>query len=630
MKIPEYYIIDFDSTFIKIEALDALSAVALKNNPKKDEIVAKISDITKQGMEGEIPFPVSLSKRLALFKANKNHIESLIKILKKNISSSVARNKNFFKENSESIYIISGGFKEYIIPLVKPFGISEKHVLANTFTFDKKGNITGYDENNLLSQKNGKSKQVKKLQLKGNVTVIGDGYTDFEIKEKGAADKFYAFTENVSRGSVIQKADKVIADFDDFLYRLRLPRALSFPKSRMKVLLLENIHSKAKEYFEKDGYEIETLVGALDEDGLIEKIKDVSILGIRSKTKITKKVIDNAPKLLSIGAFCIGTNQIDMAACSDAGVAVFNAPYSNTRSVVELVVGEIIMLYRKAFDKSSKLHAGVWDKSAKNCHEIRGHTLGIVGYGNIGSQLSVVAENLGMEVIFYDMIDKLAYGNAKRCDSLDELLKKADVVTIHVDGRKSNTNLIDEKEFAMMKDGVIFINASRGFIVNIEALVEAIKNGKIAGAAVDVFPKEPKSNNDPFKSELQNLPNVILTPHIGAGTEEAQQNIADFVSGRLMSFIDDGDTTMSVNIPNLQLPELKKHHRFIHIHKNVPGILAKINTILAEHKINIEGQYLKTNENIGYVISDVGADYNIGVVKMLKKIPDTIRVRVLY
>lgn len=630
MKPPEYFIIDFDSTFIQLEALDALSEIALKNNPDKEAIVSKISDITRQGMEGAITFPESLAKRLSLFKADKTHIESLIKLLKKNISHSITRNKLFFKKNTDTIYIISGGFKEYIVPVVKSFGIRDDHILANSFEFDKKGNIIGFNKKSLLAQDKGKVKQVKELNLKGRIIVLGDGFTDYEIKQNGAADSFYAYTENVSREKVNQKADAVIADFDDFLYRLRLPRALSYPKSRMKVLLLENIHSNAKDYFEKEGYEVEMHTGALDEEHLTEKIKEVSILGIRSKTKITKKIIQNGKKLLAIGAFCIGTNQIDMNACSEKGIAVFNAPYSNTRSVVELIVGEIIMLNRKAFDKSTKLHKGVWDKSAKNCHEIRGQTLGIVGYGNIGSQLSVVAENLGMNVIFYDIVEKLAYGNAKRCNSLEELLKKSDVITIHVDGRKSNTNLIGDKEFASMKNGVIFLNASRGFIVNISTLVNAIKSGKIAGAAVDVFPKEPKNNNDPFQTELQNLPNVILTPHIGAGTEEAQKNIAEFTSTRIMSFINSGDTTLSVNIPNLQLPELKDHHRFIHIHHNVPGILAKINTILAENKINVEGQYLKTNEQIGYVITDVGIDYNFSVITRLKKIPNTIHVRVLY
>lgn len=630
MKQSEFYILDFDSTFIQIEALDALSAIALKNNPHKEEIVSQISDITRRGMNGDISFPESLSKRLALFKSNKTHIDTLIKLLKKCITPSIVRNKKFFKKNADTIYIISGGFKEYIWPVVKSYGIYEDHILANSFTFNKKGEVTGYDKESLLAREQGKTKQIQKLKLDGKIIVIGDGFTDYEIKKNGEAHSFFAFTENIKREVVTQKADKILADFDDFLYQLKLPRALSYPKSRMKVLLLENIHSKAKEYLEQDGYEVETLNSALDESQLAEKIKDVSILGIRSKTKITKKVIANAKKLLTIGAFCIGTNQIDLTACSEAGIAVFNAPYSNTRSVVELVIGEIIMLYRKAFDKSTKMHQGIWDKSAKNCHEIRGQTLGIIGYGNIGSQLSVVAENLGMNVIFYDIIDKLAYGNAKRCDSMEELLKKADVVTIHVDGRKSNTNLIDEEEFTTMKDGVLFINASRGFIVDIESLVATIKSGKIGGAAIDVFPAEPKSNGEAFESELQNLSNVILTPHIGAGTEEAQRNIADFVSSRIMGFIDSGDSTLSVNIPALQLPELQKHHRFIHIHKNVPGILAKINTILAEKKINIEGQYLKTNEEIGYVITDVSADYDTSVIDKLKKIPETIKVRILY
>lgn len=319
-----------------------------------------------------------------------------------------------------------------------------------------------------------------------------------------------------------------------------------------------------------------------------------------------------------------------MSACANLGVAVFNAPYSNTRSVVELTLGNIIMLYRKVFEKSQKMHMGIWDKSAKNCHEIRGKTLGIVGYGNIGSQLSVLAEGLGMNVVFFDIADKLAHGNAKRIKSLKELLKISDVVTIHVDGRSENTNLITDKEFKQMKDGVIFLNLSRGYIIDIDALDRNLRSGKIAAAAVDVYPKEPKADGESFKSVLQGLPNVILTPHIGAGTEEGQRNIAEFVPEKLLSFINTGNTTLSNNFPNIQLPKLTNAHRFIHIHNNKPGVLAKINNIFTANDINIEGQYLKTNENLGYVITDVNKNYRQEVIQELKSIPETIKVRILY
>jgi len=331
-----------------------------------------------------------------------------------------------------------------------------------------------------------------------------------------------------------------------------------------------------------------------------------------------------------VSAFCIGINQIDLSACSFNGTAVFNAPYSNTRSVVELVLAEIIILYRRLFDKSSLMQQGVWNKSPQGCHEVRGKKLGIIGYGNIGSQLSVIAEGLGMEVYFYDIVEKLALGNAKRCQSLRELFRVADVVTVHVDGRLSNKNLIGEREFKMMKDKVIFLNLSRGYVVDIKALVKNIKTGKIAGAGIDVFPKEPKSNKDPFVSELQKLPNVVLTPHIGGNTLEAQKNIGQFVASKIIEFINTGNTMMSVNLPNLQLPKLKRGHRFIHLHKNTPGVLAQINSLLAKYKINVDGQYLKTNERVGYVITDVNKKYGKEIIKALKEIPETLKFRVLY
>ncbi|MGV3540793.1 MAG: phosphoglycerate dehydrogenase, partial [Rufibacter sp.] len=488
----------------------------------------------------------------------------------------------------------------------------------------------GFDRNNPLTQNQGKAKQIKALGLDGEIYVIGDGYTDYEIKEAGIADKFYAFTENVSRDRVVGKADHVTPTLDEFLYVNKLPSAISYPKNRIKVLVLEGIHEQAVKMFRQEGYQVETVAGALEEDELCEKIQDVSILCIRSKTQLTAKAIAAAPRLMAVGAFCIGTNQIDLPACTERGIIVFNAPYSNTRSVVEMAIGEIIMLSRGIVEKSNRMHKGEWDKSAKGSNEIRGKKLGIIGYGNIGSQLSVLAEGLGMEVYFYDVVDKLALGNAKVCATLDELLGLADIVTLHVDGRPDNKNIIGKAEFDKMKPGVLFLNLARGHVVDIEALAANIKSGKIRGCAVDVFPYEPKNNQEQFESALRGLPNTLLSPHIGGSTEEAQENIAQYVPSKLIDYVNTGGSYNSVNFPNLQLPALRNAHRLIHIHRNVPGILAKINNVLAENNINILGQYLKTNETIGYVITDVDTNYNRTVTKDLKNIPDTIKSRTLY
>ena len=407
-------------------------------------------------------------------------------------------------------------------------------------------------------------------------------------------------------------------------------KKLSFPKNKIKVLLLEKIDTIAKSIFEKEGYEIETLDTSLNEKELSKKIKNISILGIRSKTVITKKVLQSANKLLSIGAYCIGTNQITLKECQKKGVIVFNAPYSNTRSVVEIVIAQIIILMRNIIKKSNQMHKGIWKKDSINSYEIRNKILGIVGYGNIGSQLSVVAESLGLKVIYYDILDKLSIGNAKRYNSMKKLLKECDILSIHVDGREENTNLIGDKEINLMKKGAILINYSRGKIVNINSLKRNLKNNKLHGAAIDVFPEEPLNNKEKFKSELIGLNNVILSPHVGGSTKEAQKNIGSFVPQKIIEYINSGNSSNSVNFPNLSLPEQKEAHRFIHIHKNEPGIMLKINKILSDYNINIVGQYLKTNESIGYVITDINREYNKQVIKSLRKIDDTIRLRVLY
>lgn len=629
---PLKIVIDFDSTFTKVEGLDELARIALQGNPKQAEIVGKIMDITDQGMVGAYSFADSLRDRVALLPANRSHVDQLIVFLKGKISESFKRNKDFLEENAAQILIVSSGFKDFIVPVVNEMGIPAENVYANTFTYDAEGNITGYDADNLLSQDKGKVRLLQSLQLEGEVYVIGDGITDYELRESGLANKFFAFTENVSRKAVTDKADFIVPSLDEFLYINGLSRAQSYPKSRIKVLLLENVHPGAVNAFKKEGFQVELLKGALDEDELIEKIKDVSIIGLRSKTNLTKKVLEhpNASRLMCVGAFCIGTNQIDLVECEKRGIAVFNAPYSNTRSVVELSIGLMVMLTRNIFEKSTKMHAGVWDKSATNSYEIRGKKIGLLGYGSIGTQISVIAEALGMEVYFYDIVDKLALGNAKKCTSLKELLSQVDFVSLHVDGRKSNTNIIGKEQFSWMKDNVIFLNLSRGHVVEIPALVEAIKSGKVWGAAIDVFPQEPKTNDEEFMSELRGLPNVILTPHIGGSTEEAQQNIGEFVPAKLLQFMNNGSTYGSVNFPELQLPPLEDAHRLLHIHHNVPGILAQINQIFAKYHVNIIGQYLKTTENTGYVITDVAKEYADEIVSELKLIDNTIKFRMLY
>ncbi len=630
MKLNKYFVIDFDSTFTKVEAFDVLADISLKDHPEKEQRKKQIHDITNMGMSGSISFRESLEQRLNLLAPSQNHIPALVRELRGKVSESFKRNKDFFQKHSDNIYIISNGFKEFIEPIVTDFGIKPQNVLANEFRFDKEGKVVGFDTENPLSANNGKVEQLKRLNLPGDVYVIGDGYTDYEIKHAGLANKFYAFTENVERESIIDKADHITPSLDEFLYLNKLNTAISYPKNRINVLLLENVHPVAIELMKAEGFNVETYHAALTEEELVQKIKNVSVLGIRSKTQVTAKVLENANRLMVIGAFCIGTNQIDLKTATEKGVAVFNAPFSNTRSVVELAVAEMIMLMRNIVDKSQKMHQGIWDKSAKGSFEIRGKKLGLIGYGNIGTQLSVIAEAMGMKVLYYDIEERLSLGNAVKCKTMREVLENADVISLHVDGRESNTNLIGAREFALMKKGVIFINLSRGHVVDIQALRENVLSGRVAGSAIDVFPYEPVSNDEEFKSELRGLPNTILTPHIGGSTLEAQENIGNFVPSKIMEYINTGSTSNSVNFPNLTLPTLENAHRLIHIHRNVPGILANINRILADHGINIVGQYLKTNEAIGYVITDINKEYDKEVVKALREIDHTIKFRILY
>ena len=623
------YIFDFDSTLTRVEALDILAEITLVNNPKKDIIIQQIIDITNLGIDGEISFTESLQRRIKLLKANKVDLLVLIELLKKQVSKSIESNKSFFNEYANDIYVISCGFKEFIDPIVKEYNIPSERVYANTFEFAKDGEIIGFDDLNVLSKHNGKIQCLRDLNLQGEIQVIGDGYSDYVTKKAGVADKFFAYTENISREKTTENADYIAPNLDEFLYVNKLPRNISYPKNRIKILLLENVHIDAFEKLSKDGFTVEVVSKSLSEEELIKKIKDVHVLGIRSKTKVTKKVIAAAEKLMTVGAFCIGTKQIDLESCKENGIVVFNAPYSNTRSVVELAIGEIIMLLRSVFQRSTELHNGQWNKTAQGSREVRGKKIGIIGYGNIGKQLSILAEALGMSVFYYDIEDKLALGNATKVNDLSELLSISDVVTLHIDDNASNKNFFGEKEISQMKEGSVLVNLSRGFVVDILALKRALESGKISGAAVDVYPEEPAKNGE-FITELKGLKNVILTPHVGGSTEEAQKDIADFVPNKMMAYINSGNTVDAVNFPNIRLPRQTKAHRFLHIHQNMPGVMAQINIVLAKFDMNITGQYLSTDDKVGYVITDLDKGYNQNVLDELRKVVGTIKFRVLY
>jgi len=405
----------------------------------------------------------------------------------------------------------------------------------------------------------------------------------------------------------------------------------SLDKAKIRILLLEGVHQSAVDTLHKAGYSnIEYLKTSLSQEALIEKIKDAHFVGIRSRTQLTAEVFEAAEKLIAVGCFCIGTNQVDLNAATKHGVAVFNAPYSNTRSVAELVLGEAILLLRGIPAKNAKAHRGEWLKSAANSYEIRGKKLGIIGYGSIGSQLSVLAEALGMKVYFYDVITKLPLGNARQVDSLEELFNISDIVSLHVPETAATQNMIGEKELSQMKQDAILINAARGTVIDIDALSHALRNDKLLGAAIDVFPVEPKSNDEEFVSPLREFDNVILTPHVGGSTMEAQANIGFEVGEKLSTYSDTGTSVSSVNFPEVALPAHPENHRLLHIHENVPGVMSEINQVFSDNNINICGQYLQTNEHVGYVVIDVDKEYSELALEKLKNVRGTVRVRVLF
>lgn len=622
-----YIIIDFDSTFMQVEALEELGEIVLKGSKDKNSILQEIKDITNLGMEGRLSFHESLVRRMDLLRIHRDDVARLVRRLRKKVSVSFSRNKAFFKKFQGQIYIISSGFKDFIVPVVGPYGIPEDYVLANTFTYDADGWVTGFDQENPLAFSKGKPKVLQGLGLQGEVWVIGDGYTDYEMVEAGIAHKFFAFTENVLRESLLDKADHITPSFDEFLYVNRMPRALSYPKSRIGVLLEEGVPGEALQAFQAEGYQVEVTSGPLQEAFREQDRGELSILGILPGTTIFPEIFQRAPRLMTIGVFGAGHALPEIQQAAAQGVAVFDSPHTHARALAELAIGQMIILLRGMVPL---LRQGKGHIEWQSGRELRGKALGIIGFGHAGQQLALLAEGLGMRVSYYDISPKSGPGNATACGSLPELLRQSDIVSVHVDKRAENNNLLKRSHFRMMRDQALLLNMSNENAVSLPDLLEAIRAGKLLGACIDAVPSQPSPEQSAALEGLVTLSNVLLSPQLGGNTRESLERAALAVPSRIIEYVNTGATQGCLNFPQLQLPVLRNAHRLIHIHENRAGILAQINGILADNQINILGQYLQTNQQIGYAITDIDAAYNKKVLNALKGVGNTIKFRVLY
>jgi D-3-phosphoglycerate dehydrogenase len=623
-----YIMIDFDSTFMQVEALEELGEIVLKDMPEKTRILQEIKDITNLGMEGKLSFHESLVRRMDLLHIHRDDVARLVKRLKRKVSVSFSRNKAFFKKYKGQIYIISSGFKDFIVPVVAPFQIDEGHVLANTFTYDEAGWVTGFDRENPLAFSKGKPKVLQGLGLKGEVWVIGDGYTDYEMVEAGIAHKFFAFTENVLRESLLDKADHITPSFDEFLYVNRMPRALSYPKNRIRVLLEEGVPETAAQAFQAEGYQVTFAQAPLSKAFFESDRRELSILGLLPGTKILPEMLQLAPRLMAVGIFGAGQSLPDSAQAAAQGVAVFDSPHTHARALAELAIGNIILTLRGIgpFLNSNQAQEGTLPAG----RELRGKTLGIIGYGHSGQQLSLLAEAVGMRVLYYDLIHKTALGNASPCSTLQELLRHSDIVSIHVDKRPENNSLIKRSTLRMMRDNALLLNMSNEYAVALPDLADALGSNKLFGACLDALPQTPDPEQAEAICRLRSLPNVLLSPQLGGHTTESLERAANAVPAKIIGYVNTGATQDCLNFPQLQLPVLRNAHRLIHIHENRAGILAQINSILAEHQVNILGQYLQTNRQIGYAITDIDTAYHKKILNALKRVGNTIKFRVLY
>jgi len=603
-----WYVFDFDSTFTQVEAMEELAAISLENDPERDILIEKIKQLTELAMEGKMPFGKSLKARIALLSAKKYHLNLLVNRLRKRVSASFVRNKRFFKTHKGNVLIISGGFKEFIDPIVKTYHIDADCVYANTFIYDKKNNIIGADETNLLAQAQGKVKLLKQLKLSGNVIMIGDGFTDLEVFESGMANEFYAYTENVSRPSVITKSRKVAPSLDEILFKQHLPMSISYPKSRISALLVGKLTWQAEVYFKREGYQVEKY-DLLSQLKSSPKGGSVNIVlfepELDKRGTVSSFILEPRNKVLAAGIWGESVQTETNLKFAKAGIGIFSSSYAHTRSVAELA-----LLYLLQFSRQKH-------------QELFGKKLGIIGYGHSGSLLSVMAAHLGLEVYYYDIDHKPAIGNAKQVRALPDLLRKCELVVV-VAGRRFVGQLnIGSKELNLLPKDSILIHLGYDACINFLAVKEALKTGLLSSFYADVLEeknlsilKESKSVKVGFRERLK--------------TEQTQANIAASLSEYLLDYINTGATSGSLNLPIVHLPSMHQLHRFIHIHENKPGVLAQINHILASYSINVLGQYLKTTETIGYVITDVSKAYPPKAIEDLKRIAETLRFRVLY
>ncbi len=639
-------IFDFGSTIIANEGIDLIIDAALKRNedPEHAQKMEKLHKISGQTQNGEIPLGDFLRSSFQLTTVTQDDIRTVTSLLAHKISDQVLETISGLQQRGKNIFVFSSNFEEVVRPVTTSLEIPSENVFANQLLYDHKGNVIGFNENNPLFLSVGKVFLAEQLRIEGvldeSTAVVGNSHTDLAIRKSNNATMFVFYSSKNSVGDIRSQADFVVDRFDQLMPLFCTNKELSNETAEAyavaingkqivtpHIILLENIHKNAFEQLSHQDFTIESFTSAWSEHKVCEKAANAHALGIRSKTHITRKHFECLSNLWAIGAFCIGTNQIDLHAASNAGIPVFNAPYSNTRSVAEIVAGEIIMLMRRVFEKSSAAHQGRWLKSAQGCNEVRGKTVGIIGYGHIGSQVSVLLEVLGMSVIFHDIVDILPLGNAQKAASLDDLLQRSDVVTLHVPDTELTRGMIGKNELERLKPGSFLINSSRGRVVDLDALAQVIKSKHLAGAAVDVYPEEPSHPDDLFQSPLQGLDNVILTPHIGGSTEEAQINIAHYVSTKLKNFLLTGSTIGAVNFPEVDLARVEGTHRILHVHRNVPGVLAKINSVLSRRNVNIEGQILQTRGEIGYLLVDIDRHVSDHVLELLRHISETIKVR---